>query len=338
MYWYEAKGEDDSLVLSTRVRFARNLENTPFPDHLSEAGRKKVFNSVAEAFCEDNLMVVPFDGLDAVEKGAYVDTHLASRRLAEARDGAGLLLSRDGALSVMINEEDHLRIQVIERGKQVREAFDKAVAWAKKAEEKLPIAYRARLGYLTACPTNLGSAMRVSVLIHLPALTAAGAMPPLVSALGNAGFAVRGFFGEGSRESGDLYQISNQMSREMAPATIIDAFDVALTHIEEEETKARRALLSRDRIFWEDRVMRAIGKMRYARKISYDEFIRLYSSIRFGKEAGVAEAVRIDGLDRLLIELMPASMILRDRTLSRAPERDVRRSEILRDAIKQSEQ
>lgn len=334
MYWYEKQAEEPSIVLSTRVRFARNLEDTPFPARLKEAERKEVFSRIKGVFEETDYMAVPFDDADSLLKEAYVETHLASRALADGRPGCGLILLNDQDVSLMVNEEDHVRLQVLNAGKSIRECFEKAIAAVTKLEEKLDFAYRDGLGYLTACPTNLGAAMRISVMIHLPALTAAGAMGTLIGRLNQAGYTVRGLFGEGSRESGSIYQISNQMSREKGPKKIEEDFTRVIGEVEEQERIMREKLILREGIALEDRVSRALGTLKYAKKMSYGEFIGLYSAVRFGKEAGILEEKGLKELDRLMIELMPAPMILRDRSLTDEGERDRKRCEILRERLK----
>ena len=331
MYWYEKNVQGNSLVLSTRVRFARNLEDTPFPAKLGREERERVFSRVKAAYEEKGVMAVSYGDVDDLVKQAYVQTHLASMELANQGAGSGLLLSRDGEVSIMVNEEDHLRLQVIGAGKQVEAVFEKAREWITFGEEKLVFARREKLGYLTRCPTNLGAGMRLSVMIHLPALVATGSMSRMIQSLNDAGFTVRGLFGEGSREGGDLYQISNQMSREKTPEQIVGDFSRVLEQVEQREESARKALIEKDRLFWEDKVSRAVGLLRYAKKMSYQELIGLISCIRFGREAGFDGVAGSECLDRLLIELMPAPMLLRDRSLAQEEARDRRRCEIIRE-------
>lgn len=333
MYWYEKETLGNTPVLSTRVRFARNLENTPFPAKLTPQQRGDVFRTVKEAFEDKDYIFVDFGEADSILKEAYVQTHLASPALLRRGAGSGLILSREGDVSVMVNEEDHLRIQVIRAGKEIRSTFEKAIFVARYAEEKLPFAFREKLGYLTACPTNLGAAMRLSVMIHLPAVTELGGMADLTRRLNDAGFTVRGLFGEGSREGGAIYQISNQMSREKTPEEIVSSFETVLGQVEEAEYRAGKALLSRDPVALEDRVSRALGTLRYAKMMSYSELIRLYSTLRLGKVLDLEVCRGVRGLDRLLIELMPAPMQVLDRTLSEDRERDRKRSERLREKL-----
>lgn len=335
MYWYEKTGGEISPVLSTRVRFARNLEGIPFPASLDDEGREAVFDRVREAYKEKNMMVISFKEADPVLKAALVDTRLSSPLLARRGRGCGLLVSRDGELSLMLGEEDHIRLQVIRSGKDIFGAVDSAVEWMRYGEERLPVAFREKLGYLTACPTNLGAAMRLSVMIHLPCLTMLGGIGALTESLRKAGFTVRGLFGEGSDGKGGIYQISNQESREAEPLAIAGRFSDVVERVEETEREARDALTKRDLVALEDRVLRALGTLRYARKMSYSEFITHFSSLRLGLVMGLEETKSIRGLDRLFIELQPGPMLLGDRRLSDETERDTERSRRLREALRE---
>ncbi|MBR2634111.1 MAG: hypothetical protein IKD31_00855 [Clostridia bacterium] len=333
MYWYEEKSTSPSAVLSTRVRFARSLEGIPFPHRASPEERRTVYEKVLEAFSGTGMMEVSFDRAEEAVREAYIQTRLASRELGQTGPHAGLLIAADGKGAVMINEEDHLRIQVIRKGKALREAFSEAKALCRKAEEKLFFAYRDGLGYLNACPTNLGEGMRLSVMIHLPALSASGKMDALIRRISDSGFTVRGIFGEKSREAGGIYQISNQCSREKTGEEILRSFEKAVEAVEEAEKAATAGLLSRDRLFWEDRVSRALGTLKYAKKMNYGEFVELYSTVRFGASANLGEAPDPDLLDRLFVELQRGPLVLRDRSLADERERDRRRSEILRERL-----
>ena len=330
MYWYEKEGQAFSPVISTRVRFARNLDKIFFPHALAPEERVKLWEKITAAFLPFGFKAISFDKLGSVEKTAYVESRLASPALTKAGVGSGLILSPEGDVSVMVNEEDHLRLQAIYPGKAIDEAFNAAKSWCERAEKRLPFAYRDGLGYLTSCPTNLGAGCRISVMIHLPALHGAGAMNALTENLNNAGFTVRGIFGEGSRESQGIYQISNQLSREKTPDQIREAFERMLADLEERERNAASLLYNQDKNGLEDRICRAIGTLKYARKMSYGEFSTLYARIRFGKALGLEEARNLPLTDRLLIELMPAPMILGDEKNADEEHRDLARAKILR--------
>ena len=337
MYWYENDAAPFSPVLSTRVRFARNLEGVPFPRRLTKEGKEKVWEEAAQAYEGLCPVKVPFASLSPLEKRTYVDTRLASADLLSEDRGAGLLLSRDGEVAIMVNEEDHLRIQAIESGDNLKRAKEAAVKAAKYGEERLAFAFREKLGYLTSCPTNLGAACRISVMIHLPALHALSAMPGLIQRLNNAGFTVRGAFGEGSRAGGGIYQISNQMSRDKDVEAIALAFEEMLSQVRERESAAREKILSRQKTKIEDRICRAVGVLLHARKMDYGEFCELFSLVRFGKALGLDEARDLTLPDRLLIQLAPAPMALSDASLQDADARDLARSERIREENKKKE-
>lgn len=337
MYWYEEKSAVDTPVISTRVRFARNLEKVPFPCRLSAEGKKKVMETVKKAteekLSEEKPMILDFSSLGESERGTYVETRLASPGLLKAGKGAGLVLSGDGEISMMINEEDHLRIQALLGGFALEKAYERAFSWAKKLEEAIPFAYQEGLGYLTSCPTNLGAAMRISVMIHLPALEALGRIPALVRALGNAGFTVRGMMGEGSGAQGSIYQVSNQMSQAASPEEIMKKFDTVIREVISQEKKATEERLRHEREKIEDAVSRAVGTLSFARIMSYGEFISLYSLVRFGRAAKIPIAEKGRELDRLFIELMPSPMILKDARLADPALRDAERAQQLRRAF-----
>lgn len=330
MYWYEREGTTFSPVISTRVRFARNLEGTPFPHLLSAPQSTELWEKISGAFAPYGGKAVSFANMDALEKTAYAETRLASPALIQKGAGSGLILSPEGDVSVMVNEEDHLRIQAIYPGKALEEAFRAAERWCAIGEKALGYAYRKGLGYLTSCPTNLGAACRISAMIHLPALHGAGAMGALIQNLNNVGFTVRGIYGEGSKEAGGIYQISNQLSREKSAEEICEAFQRVLSDIEERERSAAALLYEKNKLGLEDRIFRAVGTVRYAVKMSYGEFVSLYALIRFGKALGLEKARELPLTDRLLVELMPAPMILSNAENRDEALRDQARAKILR--------
>ena len=334
MNWFEAKEEEFSPVISTRVRFARNLSGKKFPRKMTPKEKKEVCEAVRGALRDREPMFVDFGKASKGEKEAYVQTYLASRELADKGEGSGLLISREGNVSVMLCEEDHVRLQAVLKGKKIRACYELALDWEKALEEKIDVAYDPALGYLTACPTNLGAAMRVSVMIHLPALKETGRLYALTRSLNDLGFTVRGLFGEGSEGTAGIYQISNQMSRDAAPEEIVSSFEKVVEQVILEEEKARAALFSDSRTIWEDKICRAMGIVSFARSMSFAEWIELYSLIRLGKEAGLPEAARFSDPDRCLIEAMPAYLLLRDASLSSPQLRDEARAARLHESIK----
>lgn len=329
MYWYQREGTQFSPVISTRVRFARNLESTPFPHLLSEKDSTALWEKIRDAYIPHGGKAISFGNMDLLEKTAFAETRLASPALAKKGAGSGLILSPEGDVSIMVNEEDHLRIQAIFPGKATEEAFRAAKQWCEYGKA-LGYAYRKGIGYLTACPTNLGAACRISAMIHLPALHSTGAMGSLIQNLNNLGFTVRGIFGEGSKEAGGIYQISNQLSREKSAEEICESFQRVLSDIEERERSVAAMLYKNNKIPLEDRICRAVGTIKYARKMSYGEFVSLYALVRFGKALGMDEARNLPLTDRLLVELMPAPMILSNAENRDETSRDLARAETLR--------
>lgn len=338
MNWYEKESDIFSPVISTRVRFARNLEGIPFPDRGSEEDRSLVWNKVCGAFREKNMRVIPFEGQESLVKESFVETRIASKKLLSREKGAGLLLSPEGDVSIMIGEEDHIRLQVIKTGKKIGEALNKAMEYASFMEEKLPLAKREKLGYLTSCPTNLGNGCRISVMIHLPALHAVGAIQKLEKTLSGAGYTLRGAFGEGSRGEEGILQISNQKKGNLPPEKIAEDFEEILRRLLLMEAEAGAKIYKNQKIAIRDRVCRAVGTLRYAETVSYGEFLSLFSTVRFGKALGIEEARNTNLPDRFLFELAPSLLILSDMTLQDPETRDFTRALKIKEANEKKEE
>ncbi len=326
MNWYEKETGVFSPVISTRVRFARNLEGIPFPHRASETEQELIWNKVSEALAEKNMRKIPFEGQEKLVKESFVETRIASKNLLQKEKGAGLLLSPEGDVSIMVGEEDHIRLQVIKTGERISEALKTASDYAAFLEEKLPLAKRENLGYLTSCPTNLGSGCRISVMIHLPALSALGAIGSLVEHLGAVGYTVRGAFGEGSRSEEGILQISNQKRGNFPPEKIAEDFEEILRKIRTMEAEAGAKIYKEQSLEIRDRICRAVGTLRYAEKISYREFLTLFSLVRFGKALGLDTAREFCLPDRLLFELAPSPLVLSDLSLQDSEKRDASRA------------
>ena len=222
--WYQTKSNNDS-VLSTRIRFARNLESFPFPCRLDEQGREAVCHAVRDALADVSglkLYYIEMNQLSPRQAVALAERHLISPEFATPRKGRALLLSEDESVSIMLCEEDHVRIQVIRGGLDLEGAFELANKIDDLLDSKLNFAFDERIGYLTQCPTNLGTGMRASVMMHLPALSKCGQMPRLASTVSKLGLTIRGTFGEGTGAKGDLYQLSNQVSLGISEQSALD--------------------------------------------------------------------------------------------------------------------
>lgn len=318
---------DTNNILSTRVRFARNLESTPFPSNLSVNRKKELLLKIKDTA---KKLFPDLDYIDAMQltvsqAGTLMEEHLISPEFANNRDGAGLLLSKDRSMAVMLNEEDHLRIQSFEKGYALDRAFKRAVETDVALDRELKFAYSESLGYLTHCPTNLGTGMRASVLVHLPALTDSGVVGKVFSFINQYGFTVRGLYGEGTRSEGGLYQISNQVSIGLTESDILERLDEILEKIGENESALRNNLSQR--IDVQDSVFRAYGILCNARSISSKESVTLLSRVRYGVESGILNT-DLGNLDSLFVKIQPYNLNEED-----PQQRDIKRARMIRDSI-----
>ena len=218
MTWYIDQGPDSDVIISSRVRLARNLTMYPFPHKMDASQAKQAGEEIESAFFGDNqilrkqYLALDLDSLTDEDRMSLAEKHLISDKLAKGGSGHRLIISRDESLSIMINEEDHIRIQSMSAGLALENAYQSAAEISLLMENKLALAYNEKYGFLTACPTNTGTGMRASVMAHLPGMSMAGGLKNIVESLSKLGFAVRGYFGEGSKSQGHLYQISNQLT------------------------------------------------------------------------------------------------------------------------------
>jgi len=338
--WMEGSGANGDIVISSRIRLARNLKGIPFPQQLGEedasAVKKMVKNAVAAEVIKD-FPTVDFTSLtelDMMQKQILVEKHLISPNLLEhARYGA-VALDQDEAVSIMVNEEDHLRIQCLLPALQLNEAWRTADKVDNGLEKTLDYAFDENFGYVTACPTNVGTGMRASVMLHLPGLVTTKRAGKFFSALSQVGLVVRGLYGEGTEALGNLFQISNQISMGRTEEEIINNLSGITQKIVDQERETRQLLKDELGISLEDRVWRAYGTLRYARVMSAEKALSLLSQVRLGIDLGL-----IDGLDpRILTELM---VMLQPGCLQRIMAlemdedmRDIYRARLLRERIK----
>ncbi len=304
MAWYDEKGNEYNYVLSTRVRFARNLVDYPFSPRLDKTGAEEIAERAKAAFADYEY--TDFAEMDDLTARSYAERRLASPAFLSVKGAHGLLSK--GNTYIMVGEEDHLRIQSIFSGLALDEAYAEAAQACDRAEEKLKIAYDDDLGYLTHCPTNLGTGMRASVMMFLPALTLTGTMPRIVNQLGKLGLTVRGAYGEGSEKSGYLYQVSNQVTLGISEADTVTKLKEIVAQIIENEKKAERLLVEREGEKLRDRLLRSIGTLRYATMLSSAEFMQLYGKVRFALNLGYTKEVEHTTLDKLSVITQPAML------------------------------
>ncbi len=327
------------VVISTRIRFARNLREFPFPCRLSDEKKRKVANIIKESVLDGHSAIserfryIQMSELTQEEAVSLVERHLVSPEFISDRQGRGLLLLDDESVSIMINEEDHVRIQVINSGMKLEEAFDLADKIDTLLDEQLDFAFNDKLGYLTQCPTNIGTGMRASLMLHLPALQESGAMGKIGASLSKLGLVIRGLYGEGTEPSGAIYQLSNQVTLGISEREAINNLRDIAFQLVVQERNSREALSRNINVL--DAIYRSYGIMLYAKLMSNDECMKLISNVRFGVEMGLFDNIDFDTLNRLIIEIQPATLMKNIGKKLTPAERDRIRAELVRTAITQ---
>lgn len=309
-----SKSKPEAIVLSTRIRLARNLEKYNFPDWASIDKRKELLNLCNQEIVGLKSMegVEKFDcgEMTEIEKGALVERHLISPEFAQRGEGSGVLINKDQSVAVMINEEDHLRIQVLRNGYQFQAAWREIDELDNQIDERLDYAFSGQLGYLTACPTNLGTGMRASIMLHLPGLVIVGQMEKVIRACSHLNLAVRGIYGEGSEATGSIFQISNQQTLGESEVEIIKKLTGVLDTVIEQERNVRKQLLATERVRIFDKIGRAFGILCHAHSVTSNEAMNLLSLMRLGVDLNILEDKHRRMVDCLLIESQPAHIQL----------------------------
>lgn len=335
MTWYIDRGPKSNFVISSRVRLARNIEGHPFPNRMSSDEAKRLATEIKNNFfsansgMRDQYLDVVLSELNPEERLSLVERRLISEDLLKHSAGRAII-SRDESASIMINEEDHIRVQVMTSGFNIKQAYDEAVNITKIFEERLPVAFDNRYGFLTACPTNTGTGLRASVMMHLPAITERGQIRDLVANLQKLGFTVRGNFGENSRASGYLYQISNQITLGLSEEDLISDLEKAVLQTIELEEEARRLIYEHRPLETEDKVFRALGVLQSARILSSEEALRLISDIRLGVEMNILKDISQEQLNRLQVSIGPGTIQKARGHSLETLERDQYRAELCR--------
>ena len=331
--WYATHSPQDDIVVSTRIRLARNLNGIPFPSRMTTEQRNQLNLMVKEAILESNtpfsksLKYIDMDDVPQTEILAMVERHIISPEFASCNDKRAIILSDDESISIMIGEEDHVRIQVLLGGLQLEKAYDIAEQLDTLLFDKLHFAFDEQLGFLTECPTNLGTGLRASVMLHLPIIESNGEIVGLSESVGKIGFTVRGMYGEGSKSSASLYQVSNQITLGISEKNALDNLKIIIMQLIEKEQNERNAL---NRIKLEDICCRALGLATNSRILSSKEMMNLLSKIKLGISMGI---IKSDVMPiKLLIEGQP-NMIMKKFGYMEADERDIYRANTLREAF-----
>ena len=329
--WMEGTGPEAEIVISSRVRLARNIRDIPFPSLASDDQRKKVLQVIEEILEGSDehfsdLQVLNLESLPAVFRQVLVEKHLISPLMACENSCSALILRRDEVVSIMVNEEDHLRVQCLLPGLQLERAWKEASLYDDFLEKQMNYAFHEELGYLTACPTNVGTGLRASVMLHLPALVLTRQINRILSAVNQVGLAVRGIYGEGTEFTGNIFQISNQITLGQSEEEIWQNLYGVTRQLINQEKKAREHLLNEGRERLADRAGRALGVMKYARMLGSQEVMQLISDVRLGLDLGLVKGIAAGMLNELFVLSQPGCLqYLKDRELS-AFERDLERA------------
>ncbi|SDF84511.1 protein arginine kinase [Sporolituus thermophilus] len=338
--WMAGGGPDGDIVLSSRIRLARNFEAVPFPNRAKGGQLAAIVDQLRKSVNDlTNLdghryLFIEMEKLSPLERYVLVEKHIISPNLAQEAENRALIVRDDAAVSIMINEEDHLRIQCLAPGLNLNDALK----WANKVDDAIEgrhdIAFSEQMGYLTACPTNLGTGLRASVMVHLPALVLSGQINRLVTAATQLGLAVRGIYGEGSEAVGNIFQISNQLTLGHGEQEIVENLYSVARQVVDHERSARQALLAESRDVLADRVWRAYGVLRYARSLSGQEALSMLSEVRLGIDLKIIDEVPPVIFNELLVTTRPNFLQkLAGRAELGPAERDRLRAQIIRQRL-----
>ena len=336
MNWYKQTGNGHDVVISSRVRLARNLRDYPFTSKLEHSVSTTVVEKITDALkkgFDENLLVTEINS-SRTNKNVLVEDHIISPDFSHDSPLEKVLITdADGNLAVMVNEEDHVRIQAIFNGFDI----DKAYQLANKADdalsEKLPLAFDENLGYLTACPTNLGTGLRASVMLHLPAMCAYGYIKNLSELMSKIGLTVRGMYGEGSEGKGCMYQLSNQITLGISESDAIEKLKTAVNQIIAKERELRQMLSEKNDLDLSDKLWRSYGTLKYARKLDTAEASRLISNVRLAAVCGIIPECKNINFAELLFEIMPAHIEERFSDANTPEKRDSYRASFIREKL-----
>lgn len=328
---------ENEVVISTRIRLARNIKDYPFPCRLSLQGMNKIIDIVKDAVKNSNSSIanefsyIDMNKLSPSQSVSLVERHIVSPEFISSNEGRGLLLSKDEKISIMINEEDHIRLQVINPGLSLDEAYDMADKLDTLLDESLDFAFSKKLGYLTQCPTNLGTGMRASVMLHLPALEKSGTINRIAGNLSKLGLTIRGAFGEGTEPKGSMYQMSNQVTLGISEKAAIENLKNITKQLISQEKVARDRICKSVDI--QDTISRSLGILKSAKIMGHDEALNLLSNVRMGIVCGEISDITVQKIDELMSNVEPATLTVNSKENLSAQQRDIKRAEMLRNSL-----
>jgi protein arginine kinase len=332
--WLKGTGTNGDIVISSRVRLARNLSNFPFPHRASAEHREKVAAAILHAVTDcrafANPLVLGIEEITPLDKQFLAERHIISPEFAQCGKSAKVIIGEKEIISLMVNEEDHLRLQAIQSGLQLMDAWKLVDEVDTQLSRRVRFAYSQNWGYLTTCPTNTGTGMRASLMLHLPCLVISKQIDKILQVITKFGLVARGLYGEGTEPSGDFFQISNQITLGRSEEDLIDNIERIGRQVVGHEQKARKLLLTKGRTELEDRVFRAYGILRNARIVSSAETLDLLSNLRLGTELGMIPNVDRKLLNELLMLVQPAHLQKMEGSKLSPGERDIKRADLIR--------
>ncbi len=314
MSWMTDLGPMRDVVISSRVRLARNIKGYPFPVIMDRETAREAMEKVHGGIVSGNsslskdLKFMPMYELDDLERNILVERHLVSPDLIQRADYTGILIDDREEICIMLNEEDHIRLQCILPGNQVAKAWDTIDKVDDVVEENVEYSYHESLGYITSCPTNVGTGMRASVMMHLPALVYGGHINGILQTISKIGLTARGLYGEGSEALGNIFQVSNQVTLGPSEEEIVDNLEIVIKQIADKEKLTRKAIYEANKIELEDNVYRSLGVLKYARRLTAKEFMALLSQVRLGVSMGIIEDITLTDIDKLMVAGQSANL------------------------------
>ncbi|MFH0763706.1 MAG: protein arginine kinase [Candidatus Omnitrophota bacterium] len=336
--WLKGTGPSSNIVMSSRTRLARNIDKIPFSNWANKKQLEDILNIAKEAVagCDSlkNSIFIRLRDVSEVDRLFLVERHLMSPEHSKDVEYKALVVDPKETVSIMINEEDHLRMQVLQSGLNMRECWRILDGIDTELSKKIAFAYSARWGYLTACPTNTGTGLRGSVMTHLPALVFTGQIGKILQAIAKLGLNIRGLYGEGTEAMGNVFQISNQVSMGMSEDDIIDNIERITNQIISREDATRKTILSKNKDALVDRVSRAYGTLKSAHIITSNETVTLLSAIRLGVDLGLVKNMDRRMVNELFILTQPAHLQKLEGRALNSNERDNKRSDLIREKLK----
>ncbi|MDD5496439.1 MAG: protein arginine kinase [Candidatus Omnitrophica bacterium] len=336
--WLKGTGPRSNIVMSSRTRLARNLEGLPYSHWADKKQLETILDSVRGAMDSVSFlkgsMFFRMKDLSDIDKVFLVERHLMSPEHTRSGEYKALIVDPKEIVSIMVNEEDHLRIQVLQSGFNIKETWRIIDEIDTALSKKLSFAYSPKWGYLTACPTNVGTGLRGSIMLHLPALVFTAQIERVLGATAKLGLNIRGFYGEGTEASGNLFQISNQVSMGRTEDDIIDNLERIIDQIVSREDSSRNTLISKNKEALTDRIWRAYGTLKSAHIITSRETVALLSAIRLGVDLGVFKDLNREMVTELFISTQPAHLQKLSGKILTAEERDVKRADLIREKLK----